>query len=112
MTAWGTPCWPPWPGRPRPVRASTKREAISTCALPAWRVEALVVILDEAGVAASAGAACSSGAVEVSHVLSSMGLGPAEAGSGIRFSLGATTTDAEIDHALAVVPDAVAQLRD
>jgi cysteine desulfurase len=74
--------------------------------------EALVVLLDEAGVAASAGAACSSGAVEVSHVLTSMGLGPDEATSGIRFSLGATTTEAEIDHALAVVPEVVAQLRD
>jgi cysteine desulfurase len=74
--------------------------------------EALVVLLDEAGVAASAGAACSSGAVEDSHVLLSMGLGHEEAGSGIRLSLGATTTGAEIDHALAVFPGAVAQLRD
>jgi cysteine desulfurase len=74
--------------------------------------EALVVLLDEAGVAASAGAACSSGAVEDSHVLLSMGLGPEEAGSGIRLSLGPTTTRVEIDHALAVVPGAVAQLRD
>jgi cysteine desulfurase len=74
--------------------------------------EALVVLLDEAGVAASAGAACSSGAVEDSHVLLAMGMGHAEAGSGLRLSLGATTTGAEIDHALAVVPGAVAQLRD
>jgi cysteine desulfurase len=74
--------------------------------------EALVVLLDEAGVAVSAGAACSSGAIEVSHVLSSMGLDAKEAASGIRFSLGATTTDADIDHALAVVPGAVARLRD
>jgi cysteine desulfurase len=74
--------------------------------------EALVILLDEAGVAVSAGAACSSGAVEVSHVLTSMGYGTAEAASGIRFSLGSTTTDAEIDHALAAVPGAVAQLRD
>jgi cysteine desulfurase len=74
--------------------------------------EAVVVLLDEAGVAVSAGAACSSGAVEVSHVLTSMGLGPDEAASGIRFSLGSTTTGAEIDRVLAVVPDAVAQLRD
>jgi cysteine desulfurase len=74
--------------------------------------EALVLLLDEAGVAASAGAACSSGAVEVSHVLVSMGLRPDEASTGIRFSLGATTTGAVIDHALAVVPGAVAQLRD
>ncbi len=74
--------------------------------------EALVVLLDERGVAVSAGAACSSGAVEVSHVLTSMGLGPAEAASGVRFSLGATTTDEEIDLALSVVPGAVDQLRD
>jgi len=74
--------------------------------------EALVLLLDEAGVAASAGSACSSGAVEVSHVLTSMGFGPDDAASGIRFSLGAATTDAEVDHALAVVPGAVAQLRD
>jgi cysteine desulfurase len=74
--------------------------------------EALVVLLDERGVAVSAGAACSSGAVEVSHVLTSMGLGPAEAASGVRFSLGATTTDEDIDLALSVVPGAVGQLRD
>ncbi len=74
--------------------------------------EALVVLLDAAGVAVSAGAACSSGAVEESHVLTSMGMGRAEAASGIRFSLGATTTPADVDRALAVVPGAVAQLRD
>ncbi len=74
--------------------------------------EALVVLLDEAGVAVSAGAACSSGAVEVSHVLTSMGLGHDEAASGVRFSLGATTTQADVDRALAAVPGAVAQLRD
>jgi cysteine desulfurase len=74
--------------------------------------EALVVLLDQAGVAVSAGAACSSGAVEVSHVLTSMGLDSAEAASGIRFSLGATTTEAEIQLALEAVPVAVSQLRD
>jgi cysteine desulfurase len=74
--------------------------------------EALVVLLDEAGVAASAGAACSSGAVEPSHVLLSMGLGEEEASSGIRFSLGSSTTDDDVDRALAAVPGVVAQLRD
>jgi cysteine desulfurase len=74
--------------------------------------EALVVLLDEVGVAVSAGAACSSGAVDISHVLTSMGLPRDQAGSGIRFSLGVTTTEADIDHALAVVPGAVGQLRD
>jgi len=74
--------------------------------------EALVVLLDRCGVSVSAGAACSSGAVEVSHVLTSMGLPAEEAASGIRMSLGATTTEADIAHALAVVPGAVGQLRD
>jgi cysteine desulfurase len=74
--------------------------------------EALVVLLDEAGVAVSAGAACSSGAVEASHVLTSMGLAEDEAASGIRFSLGTTTDAAAVDRALAAVPGAVAQLRD
>ena len=66
--------------------------------------EALVILLDQAGVAVSAGAACSSGAIEVSHVLTSMGFDHREAATGIRFSLGSTTTDADIDHALAAVP--------
>jgi len=74
--------------------------------------EALVILLDEAGVAVSAGAACSSGATDASHVLTSMGLDHQDAATGIRFSLGSTTTDADIDHALAAVPAAVAQLRD
>jgi len=73
--------------------------------------EALVVLLDDAGVAVSAGAACSSGAVEASHVLRSMGLGAAEASSGIRFSLGVTTTGEDVDRALSRVPCAVERLR-
>ena len=74
--------------------------------------EALVLLLDEVGLAVSAGAACSSGAVEASHVLAGMGLGQAEAGSGIRFSLGWTTSDRDVDRALSAVPGVVAQLRD
>ncbi len=74
--------------------------------------EALVLLLDQQGIAVSAGAACSSGAAEVSHVLTSMGLGPDEAAGGVRFSLGWPTEDRDVDQALAVVPEAVAQLRD
>ncbi len=73
--------------------------------------EALLVLLDQAGVAVSAGASCSSGAVEPSHVLLAMGLSREEARTGIRFSLGHTTTADEVDLALAAVPEAVSQLR-
>ncbi|HUQ38975.1 MAG TPA: cysteine desulfurase family protein [Acidimicrobiales bacterium] len=73
--------------------------------------EALLVLLDDAGVCGSAGSACASGAIEPSHVLLAMGLTAAEAATSIRLSLGATTTAEDIDLALKAVPDAVAQLR-
>jgi cysteine desulfurase len=73
--------------------------------------EALVIALDLKGLACSVGAACSSGAVEPSHVLMAIGLSQEEAKSSLRFSLGRHTTESEIDFALEVVPAAVAQLR-
>jgi cysteine desulfurase len=74
--------------------------------------EALLVLLDDVGICASAGSACSSGATEASHVLRAMGWSAAEVGQSVRLSLGWCSTDAEIDHALAVIPKAVARLRD
>jgi len=73
--------------------------------------EALLVLLDGAGVCASAGSACTSGAVEQSHVLSAMGVEPERALGSLRLSLGVTTTEADVDLALEVVPAAVARLR-
>jgi len=73
--------------------------------------EALVIALDLKGLACSVGAACSSGAVEPSHVLTSIGLSQEEAKSSLRFSLGRHTTESEIDFALEIIPAAVAQLR-
>ena len=79
--------------------------------VPGVEAEAAVIALDRAGVAASAGAACSSGAVEPSHVLVAMGLDPVGASSGLRFSLGVTTTDEDVERALARIPDVVRRLR-
>jgi cysteine desulfurase len=73
--------------------------------------EALVIALDLKGLACSVGAACSSGAVEPSHVLTAIGLSQEEAKSSLRFSLGRHTTESEIDFALEVIPAAAAQLR-
>jgi cysteine desulfurase len=73
--------------------------------------EALVIALDLRGLACSVGAACSSGAVEPSHVLTAIGLSQEQAKSSLRFSLGRHTTESEIDIALDVIPAAVAQLR-
>jgi cysteine desulfurase len=73
--------------------------------------EALVIALDLKGLACSTGAACSSGAVEPSHVLTAIGLTAADARSSLRFSLGRHTTAEEIAFALEVIPNAVAKLR-
>jgi cysteine desulfurase len=74
--------------------------------------EALVIALDLKGLACSTGAACSSGAVEPSHVLTAIGLPPEEARASLRFSLGRHTTATDIDFALEIVPVAVHQLRE
>jgi cysteine desulfurase len=79
---------------------------------PGVEGEALLIALDLKGLACSTGAACSSGAVEPSHVLTAIGLPPEEARASLRFSLGRHTTSADIDFALRVVPAAVAQLRE
>jgi len=73
--------------------------------------EALLVALDHDGVCAAAGSSCASGAAEPSHVLLAMGLTRHDARAAVRFSLGATSTSADIDRALEVVPRAVEQLR-
>jgi cysteine desulfurase len=79
---------------------------------PGVEGEALLIALDLKGLACSTGAACSSGAVEPSHVLTAIGLPQEEARASLRFSLGRHTTFADIDFALSVVPAAVAQLRE
>jgi cysteine desulfurase len=70
--------------------------------------EALLFLLDEGGVAASAASACASGAQQASSVVEALGVDPT---GSVRFSLGHSTTDAEIDHAIAVIDGAVGRLR-
>jgi cysteine desulfurase len=74
--------------------------------------ESLVIALDLKGVAVSTGAACSSGAIEASHVLIAMGLRPDHARASIRFSLGKQTAQADVDFALTLIPATVARLRE
>jgi cysteine desulfurase len=74
--------------------------------------EALVIALDLKGLAVSTGAACSSGAIEPSHVLTAMGLPPEIARASLRFSLGKQSTADDIQFALDLVPQTVARLRE
>jgi len=78
---------------------------------PGVEGEALLISLDLKGLACSTGAACSSGAVEPSHVLTAIGLTPEDARASLRFSLGRHTTPSEIEQALEIIPAAVAHLR-
>jgi cysteine desulfurase len=74
--------------------------------------EAMVIALDLKGLCISTGSACSAGAIEPSHVLTAMHLKNDRARASLRFSLGKQNTAEEIDVALALVPEAVARLRE
>jgi cysteine desulfurase len=71
--------------------------------------DSLLLLLDMAGVSVSTGSACQAGVPEVSHVLLGMGIPEDEARGALRFTLGRTTTDADVDALLAALPDAVAR---
>ena len=73
--------------------------------------ESLLIALDLAGIAVSAGSACSSGSTEPSHVLLAMGIDPLLCQSALRISLGRDNTEEDIDYALDVIPPAVGRLR-
>jgi cysteine desulfurase len=74
--------------------------------------EALVIALDLKGLAVSSGAACSSGAIEPSHVLLAMGMPQQRARASIRISLGKQTTREDIEFAISVIPETVGRLRE
>jgi cysteine desulfurase len=95
------------------VNGSVRERAPNTSNLSfdATGGEALVIALDLQGVMCSSGAACSSGAVEPSHVLTAIGLTPDQARSSLRFSLGRPTTEQEIDDAIRIIPPVVERLR-
>ena len=95
------------------VNGSVEHRVPNTCNLffDAAGGEALVIALDLQGVMCSSGAACSSGAVEPSHVLTAIGLLPDQARSSLRFSLGRPTTEHEIDEAVRIIPPVVERLR-
>ncbi len=78
--------------------AAARRLCNTSCfGMPDHAAETLIIALDLAGIAVSAGAACSSGKVAQSHVLTAMGVAPAAASEAIRVSLGPDTTAAHID---------------
>lgn len=74
--------------------------------------EALVLLLDEYGIASSTGSACTSGTFEPSHVLLALGFKPEDAHGSLRLSLGKDTSQGDIDYALKVLPPVIEKLRE
>lgn len=73
--------------------------------------ESLILSLDMAGIAVSSGSACTSGSLEPSHVLMAMGLSHQKAHGSLRFTLGKSTSAADIDYVLEVIPGIIQRLR-
>jgi cysteine desulfurase len=73
--------------------------------------EAILALLDQIGICASSGSACTTGSLEPSHVLTAMGLTPARARGSLRFSLGIYNTEEEVDHLLKQIPPIIARIR-
>jgi cysteine desulfurase len=79
--------------------------------IPGCAGESLLVLLDLAGIAASLGSACAAGGAEPSHVLLAMGRSGAEARNALRLSVGPTTTDADVDRVIDVLPRVATEIR-
>ena len=73
--------------------------------------EGMLIALDLAGVAASSGSACATGAPTPSHVLTAMGYGPQEAMGALRLTLGRENTEADVDYVVAKLPEIVERIR-
>jgi len=101
----------PLPGSDAPLPDVEKVAGSAHLCFPGIESEALLFMLERVGIYASAASSCASGAQDPSHVLAAMGYPRELAAGSLRMSLGFGTTDADIDRALAIIPDCVQQLR-
>ena len=83
----------------------------SNVAFEGVEAEGILMLLDQAGICASSGSACTTGSLDPSHVLTAMGCTAARARSSIRFSLGIYNSEADVDYALKHLPGIIAKLR-
>ncbi|MGA2540254.1 MAG: cysteine desulfurase NifS [Verrucomicrobiota bacterium] len=100
---------------PNTIRNGAKEPRLpntSNIAFDFVEAEAILLLLDQIGVCASSGSACTTGSLEPSHVLTAMGLSPARARGCIRFSLGIYNTAEEVDHLLHHLPQIIKKLRE
>jgi cysteine desulfurase len=99
------------PGTSRNGAKEPRLPNTSNLAFEGVEAEGILMLLDQAGICASSGSACTTGSLDPSHVLTAMGCSAARARSSIRFSLGIYNTDAEVDYVLKHLPGIIAKLR-
>ena len=90
---------------------SPRLPGIVNVTFPGTQSDTLLLLLDAAHVSASTGSACSAGVHEASHVLLAMGHSDESAQSSLRFSFGSTSTQADVDFVLSVLPDVISRGR-
>ena len=83
----------------------------SSLAIEGVDSEGMLMLLDQRGICCSAGSACTAGSLEPSHVLKAMGFSSERARGSLRFSFSRFNTEAEVDEALQIIPNAVEKLR-
>jgi cysteine desulfurase len=99
------------PGTTRNGAKEPRLPNTSNLAFDGVEAEGILMLLDQAGICASSGSACTTGSLDPSHVLTAMGCSAARARSSIRFSLGIYNTEAEVDYVLKHLPGIIAKLR-
>jgi cysteine desulfurase len=99
------------PGSVRNGAAEPRLPNTTNLAFQGVEAEGILLLLDQANVCASSGSACTTGSLDPSHVLLAMGCSAARARASIRFSLGAETTEAEVDYLLHCLPPIIGKLR-
>jgi cysteine desulfurase len=100
---------------PNTVRTGAKEPRLantSNIAFDFVEAEGILMKLDELGICASSGSACTTGSLNPSHVLTAMGIKPARAKGCVRFSLGFYSTDEEVDYLLSHIGDVIGRLRE
>jgi cysteine desulfurase len=95
------------------VNGDLERRIVSNLniSIPGTEGETLLLLLDQAGIACSSGSACQSGAIDPSHVLTAIGIPHEIAIGSLRFSLGATSTDEDVDAVLETLPKVIESAR-
>ena len=95
------------------IGGATERVGNTSClGFARLQAEALLLLLSQRGICASAGAACSSGSLEPSHVLRALGVAPEVAHGAVRFSLSRFTTESELERTVTALVEVVARLRE